>query len=112
MRCYDLRMGVRMVHSKLRGNDIELVNNIWVYSDAKESTESTYKNTPCGQCGKSYTSEGHDGCLGTLPGLMNACCGHGSIEETYIQFLDGVCIRGADAKIIIDILKDYIEVKH
>ena len=40
----------------------------------------------CGYCGKDNTPEGHDGCLGTLPGLMNACCGHGIESGTYVQF--------------------------
>ena len=38
---------------------------------------------------------------------MNACCGHGDIEEAYIQFWDGSCIRGEDAKTIQNILKKY-----
>lgn len=62
---------------------------------------------PCGNCGKHYTKEGHDGCLGTLIGVMNACCGHGEIDECYIQFLDGESVRGIDAKIILDVLKKY-----
>jgi hypothetical protein len=94
-----------MIKSKDRGNDIEFINNAWVYSDTKETVAVNYKNRPCGNCGKNYTEEGHDGCLGTLQGLMNACCGHGNIDETYVQFWDGSCIRGEDAKIIQDILK-------
>lgn len=43
----------------------------------------------CGFCGLAKTPEGHDGCLGTLPGVMNACCGHGRPHEAYIQFEDG-----------------------
>jgi hypothetical protein len=60
----------------------------------------------CGHCNLERTTEGHDGCLGTLPGLMNACCGHGgNAEGVYVQFLDGTCIRDNDAKTIIEILK-------
>lgn len=42
----------------------------------------------CTQCGLRRTAEGHDGCLGTLPGnVMNACCGHsGHAEGAYIQY--------------------------
>ena len=48
----------------------------------------------CGHCGKDRTPEGHDGCLGTLPGVMNACCGHGgNAEGAYIQYWDGSCLR-------------------
>ncbi len=59
----------------------------------------------CKLCGKNPTKKDHDACLGTLPGLMNACCGHGNIKESYIQFLDSSTIHGKDAKTILDILK-------
>ena len=91
--------------SKYRGHKIEYINNEWVYSDTKELI-SKNKNRVCSKCGKKETKEGHDACLGKLPGLMNACCGHGS-DEPYIQFLDGKCICGNDAEIIIDVLKKY-----
>lgn len=96
-----------MVKSKNRGNDIEFINDMWIYSDTKESVANNYMHKTCGYCGRTYTEEGHDGCLGTLQGLMNACCGHGNIEEAYVQFWDGSCVRGQDAKIIQDILKKY-----
>jgi len=96
-----------MTHSKLRGHDIEYINNEWVYSDTKESTVSTFKNRSCGHCGKHNTPEDHDACLGRLKGLMNACCGHGLINEAYVQFLDGFSIHGEDAVIILNILKKY-----
>jgi len=96
-----------MVKSKCRGNDTEFINNKWVYSDTKEPVSENYKHRPCGHCGKICTEEGHDGCLGTLIGAMNACCGHGNIDEAYIQFWDGSRIGGEDAKVIQDILKKY-----
>lgn len=40
----------------------------------------------CGYCGKKRTTEGHDGCIGTLKGVMNACCGHGEVRMAYVQF--------------------------
>lgn len=52
----------------------------------------------CAHCEKEPTPEGHDGCLGTLPGpIMNACCGHGSEREAYIQYWDGRHITGSEA---------------
>jgi len=39
----------------------------------------------CGHCGMPVTTEGYDGCVGFLPGVMNACCGHGVIEHAYVQ---------------------------
>ena len=98
-----------MVKSKCRGNEIYFNNDdkTWYYSDTNLSVPSTHLEHKCGSCGRNYTEEGHDGCLGTLIGLMNACCGHGDIEEAYVQFWDGECVRGEDAKIIQDILKKY-----
>lgn len=62
---------------------------------------------PCNHCGLATTDEGHDGCLGTLPGVMNACCGHGIVRDAYIQFPDSrETIRGNEAIEFIKQLKD------
>lgn len=70
---------------------------------------------PCKACGDKPTIEGHDACIGTLPNIMNACCGHGGRNEPYVQFWnfkdaiqvdyvnkndvsEGNCIRGEKAK--------------
>lgn len=50
-----------------------------------------------------------DECLGILPGIANACCGHGDAESAYVQLLDGSCIRGKNAKVMQDILKGTVE---
>ena len=89
------------MHSKLRGHDIELLNNEWVYSDTKESTVLNHKIRPCRYCNKMATPEDYDACLGKLPFVTNACCGHGEITETYVQFFSFLCIRGIVAKKII-----------
>jgi hypothetical protein len=93
--------------SYLRGYEIEYLNNQWVYSDTKESTAQTHEERPCGFCGKACTKEGHDDCLGTLKGVMNACCGHGRNQEAYVQFLDGSVIRSCDAITVFNVLKKY-----
>ena len=59
----------------------------------------------CVKCGELPTPEGHDACLGELPGLMNACCGHGNVGSAYVQFLDHNVIDGESAMIIINELK-------
>ena len=69
----------------------------WVYADTGQPTAEHYKTRPCGKCGLPYTSEGHDGCLGTLPNVSNACCGHGRINDAYVQFLNGTRLSGVDA---------------
>lgn len=82
---------------KLRGHKIEEVNGIWIYSDTKEATVDNWKTRPCGYCGLNFTSEGHDGCIGTLPNVMNACCGHGEKEIAYVQYENGSILRGEEA---------------
>jgi hypothetical protein len=94
-----------MVTSYLRGHEIEFINDEWIYRDTKEPTATTYGTRPCGYCGLGYTKEGHDGCLGVLQGLMNACCGHGDVKGAYVQFIDSSVVEGEDAITIMDILK-------
>lgn len=89
----------------LRGHPIEWNGTEYVFSDTKESTIQTWKNRPCGYCGRHNTPEGHDGCLGTLQEVMNACCGHGSIGECYVQYWDGSVVRGMKAVAVMDILR-------
>ena len=99
---------IKIQKSKLRGHNIEFVNDHqWVYSDTKEPTIGNWQNRPCGICGKFPTKEGHDACLNTLPGIMNACCGHGNDSEAYVQFLDEFSIHGEDAIAILEVLKKY-----
>ena len=47
---------------------------------------------PCKKCGHIPTVDGHDGCLGTLPGVKYACCGHG-IQDSYVLWQDGITNR-------------------
>lgn len=94
-----------MKKSYLRGHKIEKIDGEWVFSDTKEPTVKTWHKRPCGYCGEYNTPEGHDWCLGTLPWVMNACCGHGQTNEAYVQFLDGFSVHGKDAITIMQILK-------
>ncbi|MHB8896921.1 MAG: hypothetical protein ACYC99_17340 [Candidatus Geothermincolia bacterium] len=43
---------------------------------------------PCKRCGRPPTPEGHDACLGHLPGVRSACCGHG-VTPGLIIYNDG-----------------------
>jgi len=79
---------------KLRGHAIEERNGEWFFCDTGEPTASTYQSRPCGHCGKHNTPEGHDACLGTLPGVISACCGHGTPEHSYAIFENGMPVRG------------------
>lgn len=80
-----------------RGHNIERTNGKWIYSDTKQPVPTTWQDRPCGHCGRHNTPEGHDGCLGTLPDVVNACCGHGETKEAYVQFTDKTILRNKEA---------------
>lgn len=83
--------------NQLRGHPIEWRDGHWVYCDTGDPTVQTWRERPCGHCGRHNTPEGHDGCLGALPGVVNACCGHGEAGAAYVAFARGPCLRGRDA---------------
>lgn len=92
-----------------RGHEIEQKEkDVWVYSDNGLEVRKYHGDRPCGFCEKNNSKEGHDGCIGELPGLMNACCGHGKENEAYVQFHDGRSIHGGDAVAIQDVLKKHV----
>jgi len=83
-------------HSTLRGHRINWTGKEWVYADTgnaihKESIRH------CKKCGKvfegSYIGD-PDPCLCVLPGVSNACCGHGDRESSYIVFKGGIVLKG------------------
>ena len=51
------------------------------------------KTLKCPRCKETPTEEGHDPCLGNLPGVKYACCGHGK-GKGYIVFENGIKITG------------------
>ena len=86
-----------MSRSYFRGYPIVWINNEWVYEDDHTpAPASGGKVRPCKKCGTLFTSgkEEVDPCLGTLPGVDKACCGHGIREASYIRFTNGTVIRG------------------
>lgn len=91
------KKGVAGKSRSLRGHEIVSADGAWYFADTGEPTAPTWTARPCGYCNKPDTPEGHDGCLGTLPEVMNACCGHGVVSEAYVQFDDGKIIRGEKA---------------
>ena len=48
----------------------------------------------CDRCDKEVPNEGPDPCIGNLPGVSNACCGHGDPAKAYVQFTNGIVLRG------------------
>nr|WP_145401600.1 hypothetical protein [Paenibacillus xylanexedens] len=91
--------------SKMNGHDIEYVKGDWIYSDTKESTMTQHGTRSCSHCKQFCTPEGHDACLGTLPNVKNACCGHGVPEDAYVQFNNDSCVYSKDALTLMYILK-------
>ena len=50
--------------------------------------------THCGACKMPWRADGVDPCMGRLPGVVNACCGHGEPAQAYIEFENGVSVAG------------------
>lgn len=65
-----------------RGHKIIYQNNEWLYLDSKQSITN---ERPCIKCGKMPTPEEYDACLGYIPNVIHACCGHG-VEDKYIIY--------------------------
>ena len=55
-----------------------------------------YGGIACVACALWPSEEGHDPCIASLPGVRNACCGHGT-GLPYVEFLDGTTLRGQEA---------------
>lgn len=71
--------------------------------DSRYERRWTNGGRTCAACGLTReladTPTGDDGpdpCLGRLPGVMFACCGHGQRAYAYVAFSDGTTIRGFD----------------
>lgn len=79
-----------------RGHAIVQDGETWIYAE----TRSPVADDPCracAHCDRPNTPAGHDGCMGTLPGVMNACCGHGVVADAYVQYDDGRRLAGVEA---------------
>lgn len=80
------------VHCNLDGYAIIPIERFHVLSGASDFCPEDH--WPCNACGaKGPTAEGHDPCIANLPGVEQACCGHG-FGHAYIKFENGPIIRG------------------
>jgi len=78
-----------------RGHPIIFLNGKWVYEDNLFPLPGWGGEIrPCVKCGKLFALEDVDPCLGILPGVDNACCGHGVRKNSYIRFKNGVVVSG------------------
>ena len=91
---------VMAAKSYFRGWPVVWVGNkddgFWVYEDNGERLPATGgKIRPCKKCNKLFPlGEGEvDLCLGILPGVDNACCGHGVRSESYVRFTNGIVLK-------------------
>ena len=66
--------------SHKRGHEIVWADGQWCYADTGEAAD--YER-PCVRCGQMPTIEGYDACLGFIPQVESACCGHG-VELPYL----------------------------
>jgi hypothetical protein len=66
------------------------MSEAWTTEDYRRWLDGTL---PCENCGLCRTSEKHDPCIANLPGVLNACCGHG-YRDGYVHFENGMVLRG------------------
>lgn len=59
-----------------------------------DTTRGRINPSQCDHCHLPGRSDGADQCLGWLPGVMNACCGHGDLRTAYVQFSPWFRISG------------------
>ncbi|MCA9367177.1 hypothetical protein KC887_02790 [Candidatus Kaiserbacteria bacterium] len=86
-----------MPYTYTRGHKIEWDEDaqVWRYADTGEvafAGDGEFGGErPCAFCHQMPTVEGHDACLGELPGVLYACCGHGvenehGLSQPYIKY--------------------------
>lgn len=81
----------RDVYSEPEWDGSGWVFRCWRYADTGRQARAVCH--ACPRCGLRQTKQGHDPCIANLPGVQNACCGHGK-EMGYVQFDNGKVIRG------------------
>ena len=87
------------VTAKWRGHPIWFDEDayVWRFEDDGSPVADSWTKRPCGHCGELATKKGHDRCIANLPGVVNACCGHGEDTDAYVMFENGVYLQGDDA---------------
>jgi hypothetical protein len=74
------------------------------------TVESFKEGWVCPHCNKARGPDGVDPCLGILPGVKAACCGHGghlhSSINGYIYFTNGKVVRFTELTEVEDYSED------
>lgn len=93
---YTYKIEVIVKSSTFRGHPIYTENGKRFYCDTGESVDETWHTRNCGYCGEFGNSSNGDPdpCLGQLPGVTQACCGHGDREHSYLCLKGGPVLRG------------------
>jgi hypothetical protein len=98
------RKGAR---SRWRGHDIYFDGEAWRFCDNNDPLPGWGGPfRPCANCSEMMNDHEADHCLGALPGVDNACCGHGMREDSYVRFTNGVVLKGFYIDHIRDIKRD------
>lgn len=70
-----------------RGHELYSFNGIdWFYTS---TNEPQYEIESCTKCGLKASQDDPDPCLGMLPGVKYACCGHGIPGQDYVVLNNG-----------------------
>lgn len=77
---------------RIGGHDVFLYIETETYFYRATGEIFPLNERPCALCGKNVSKKGHDACIADLPGVRNACCGHGRIVDAYIAFENGKII--------------------
>lgn len=80
-----------------RGHPTIWLDGKWLFEDTLEPVPGYGgKKRPCKKCGLVFEGSNigeADPCLGDLPGVDNACCGHGISSQAYIRFTNGTVVK-------------------
>jgi hypothetical protein len=81
-----------------RNEDEDVYSPTW-YADDGETVDGQYGvERPCPRCHETADDyDSPDPCLGQIPGVVGACCGHGNIEQAHVVFDDHSVLHGIAA---------------
>jgi len=86
----DTRCAGKVKRGVVRGHSAVWDGERWLTADGADADR-----LPCTHCGRVAQDErGPAPCLGALPGVSSACCGHGERKRAWIVFASGVVVRG------------------
>ena len=91
--------------------------NLFLYDDEKDQAYNYDNNKKidiphtCRNCKKEMKEDEPDACIGKLPGVKYACCGHGIIVDAYVVFNDNTLLRASEAIVYFEIIKKRIKCK-